>query len=83
MILVYTSVPNPTLNLVDDDVFDWTLKSIGVSSLGAANKIADAVANGLFTADDLMATDIATGSDIFTKFNLDPPVAVKPTKEDK
>lgn len=71
MKLVYATNPAPTLMIVDDNTeLNWTLKSIGVSSLGAANTIADAVANGVMTADDLMDSSIATGSDVFHKYNL-------------
>lgn len=70
MKLVYATDPNPTLAIVDDGELNWVLKSIGVSGIDAANKIADAVANGLFTTDDLMDASMATGSDIITKYNL-------------
>lgn len=70
MKLVYATDPHATLLIVDDDKeLNWTLKSIGVSSFGVANRIADAVANGVITIDELMPAGIATGSDAINFIN--------------
>ncbi len=70
MKLVYATDPYATLLIVDDDKeLNWTLKSLGVSGFGAANQIADAVANGVITIDELMPAEIGGGADAINFIN--------------
>ena len=69
MKLSYTENPYPAINLIDGE-YGFTMKSLGVSGEGMANKIADAVAFGKFKLDDLMDVKMATAADVITKYNL-------------
>lgn len=68
MQLVFSNNPAPVLILRDPELHNLERKTIGLSGFDAGNKIADMVASGRITSDDLLADDIVTGADVFRKY---------------
>lgn len=80
MQLVFSTNPAPVLILRDPELHNIDRKTIGLSNFDAGNRIANLVASGRITVEDLLAEDIVTGADVFRKYPDKPKTKLIPHK---